>query len=132
MDRSNFVLTLCKTTNFLSTNLENLATLMVNHLQHVILLGFKPIAKAEEIAAVETAFCGLFHKIDGIIDFKWGTNASPENLNQGYTHCFVLTFNSTEDRDAYLIHPDHQAFVDLLRLYLKQVCVVDFWEQPNL
>ena len=35
---------------------------------------------------------GLPSKIDAIKDFEWGTNNSPENLAQGFTHCFFVTF----------------------------------------
>ncbi len=59
-------------------------------------------------------------------DLEWGTNNSPEGLNQGFTHCFLVTFESKDDRDAYLPHPAHQEFVTLLRPYLKEALVVDF------
>ena len=44
-------------------------------------------------------------KVHQIIEFEWGTNISPENLDQGFTHCFLVTFNNAKDRDAYLPHP---------------------------
>jgi hypothetical protein len=59
-------------------------------------------------------------------DFEWGTNMSPENLNQGFTHCFLLTFDNARDRDAYLVHPAHKEFGKLLGPYLDKVTVVDF------
>ncbi|WP_196827547.1 Dabb family protein [Flavobacterium sp. CG_9.1] len=59
--------------------------------------------------------------------YEWGVNNSPENLNNGLTHCFTLTFNSEADRDAYLIHPDHKALVALLNPAPDKVTVVDYW-----
>ena len=97
------------------------------HLRHVVLFKFKDSAAASDVKRVEDAFAGLSKKIKLIKQFEWGTNNSPENLNQGLTHCFLVTFSSEKDRDAYLIHPDHQAFVEILKPHLDKVTVVDYW-----
>ena len=98
-------------------------------LRHVVLFKFKEGTTAEQINQVEDAFRALPGKIDLIRGFEWGTNVSPENLSQGYTHCFFLTFSSDKDRDAYLVHPAHKEFGKLLGRYLDKVTVVDFWAQ---
>ena len=46
---------------------------------------------------------------------------------KGFTHCFLVTFNSAADRDAYLPHPAHKAFAGSLGPILADVFVVDFW-----
>lgn len=96
-------------------------------LRHVVLFSFKESASPEDIKTVEEAFRALPGKIDGIHDFEWGTDVSPEGLAKGFTHCFFLTFKSAEDRDAYLPHPAHKAFGQVLRPHLEDVCVVDYW-----
>jgi hypothetical protein len=98
-------------------------------LRHVVLFKFKETASPEQIKQVEDAFRALPAKISLIKGYEWGTNVSPENLNQGYTHCFLLTFNSAADRDAYLVHPAHKDFGKLLGPYLDKVTVIDFWSQ---
>jgi hypothetical protein len=98
-------------------------------LRHVVLFKFKDSATPEQVKQVEDAFRSLPSKIDLIRGFEWGTNVSPENLNQGYTHCFFLTFTSDKDRDVYLVHPAHKDFGQLLSPYLDKVTVVDFWAQ---
>lgn len=98
-------------------------------LRHVVSFKFKESASAEDIQKVEAAFRDLRSKIPQIVSYEAGTNVSPENLNKGFTHCFVLTFASTEDRDAYLVHPDHKAFADGLGPYLEDVFVIDFWAE---
>ena len=98
-------------------------------LRHVVLFKFKDSATPQQIKQVEDAFRALPSKIDFIRGFEWGTNVSPENLNQGYTHCFFLTFASDKDRDAYLVHPAHKEFGKILTPYLDKVTVVDFWAQ---
>jgi hypothetical protein len=52
---------------------------------------------------------------------------SPEGLNDGFTHCFTLTFAQAEDRDAYLVHPAHQQFVATLKPALAKSLVLDYW-----
>jgi len=96
-------------------------------LRHVVLFKFIDTASTEDVKKVETAFSELKVKISLIKDYEWGTNSSPEGLNQGLTHCFLVTFSSDKDRDEYLVHPAHLAFVEVLKPYLDKVTVVDYW-----
>lgn len=96
-------------------------------LRHVVLFKFKDEATADDIKKVADAFAALPEKINGIKDFEFGTNNSPENLNQAFTHCFFLTFKSEKDRNEYLVHPEHKAFGTILRPHLDKVLVVDYW-----
>jgi hypothetical protein len=96
-------------------------------LRHVVLFKFKDDATPDQVMQVENAFRKLPSAIKEIKDFEWGVNNSPENLNQGLTHCFLLSFNSEKERDAYLPHPAHKAFGAILTPYLDKVVVVDYW-----
>lgn len=96
-------------------------------LRHVVLFKFTDASTPEDVKKVEDAFGALKGKISLIKDYEWGTNSSPENLNQGLTHCFFVTFHSDKDRDDYLVHPDHQAFVEVLKPHLDKVTVIDYW-----
>lgn len=96
-------------------------------LRHVVLFKFKDNATAEQVKKVEDAFRALPSKIKEIKAFEWGTNNSPEGLNQGLTHCFFVTFASEKDREVYLPHPAHKEFVTLLQPYLDKATVVDYW-----
>ena len=107
--------------------LESNAQTKGKKLRHVVLFGFKSTATPEDIKRVEEAFIALPKKIKTIKDFEWGTNSSPEGLNQGLTHCFFLTLASDKDRDDYLVHPDHKAFGAVLGPHLEKVTVVDYW-----
>lgn len=95
-------------------------------LRHVVLIRFKPATAPDKIKAIETAFAGLKTRIAAIQALEWGTNCSPEGKDQGFTHCFCLTFASAAERDAYLPHPDHKAFSGLLRPHVDQVLVLDY------
>jgi len=96
-------------------------------LRHVVLFSFKESSSAEDIKKVEDAFRALPSQIKEIKNLEWGTNNSPENLNQGFTHCFLLTFDSEKGREVYLPHPAHKAFGAVLGPHLNKVLVVDYW-----
>ena len=76
---------------------------------------------------VEQAFRALKRSIPQIAGFEWGTNVSKEQKDKGFTHCFILTFKSQENLDAYIVHPEHKAFGKILGPVLEDVFVVDFW-----
>jgi len=96
-------------------------------LRHVVLFKFKDGTSQADIKKVEDAFRALPSKIKEIKGFEWGTNNSPENLAQGFTHCFLVSFASEKDREVYLPHPAHQAFVEVLKPILDKVLVIDYW-----
>ncbi|MBN2328606.1 MAG: Dabb family protein [Candidatus Omnitrophica bacterium] len=96
-------------------------------LRHVVCFSFKDDAAPADIQKVVDAFADLPNKIPSIVSFECGTNVSPEGLTKGFTHCFVLTFKTAKDRDAYLPHPDHKAFGKVLGPVMKDVFVIDYW-----
>jgi Stress responsive A/B Barrel Domain len=100
-------------------------------LRHVVLFKFKDGTTPEQVREIEQAFAGLKNKMPELIrDFEYGTNNSPEGLNQGLTHCFIVTFATEKDRDAYLPHPEHQAFVEkYAKPFVDKVTVFDYRAQ---
>lgn len=96
-------------------------------LRHVVLFQFKDASSESDIQRVVDAFAALPKKIPTIADFEYGVDNSPEGLSGGLTHCFLVTFKSEADRDAYLPHPAHKAFVEVLKPHLEKVTVVDYW-----
>jgi hypothetical protein len=93
---------------------------------HIVHFKFKAGATPEQIANIEKEFAALKGKIDVVQSLEWGTDISPEKLSKGFTHCWVLTFKNEKDRDAYIVHPSHKAFVGLLGPVLEEPLVVDF------
>jgi hypothetical protein len=96
-------------------------------LRHVVLFKFKADATKEQIDEIVAGFQALPKKIEGITAFEWGTNNSPEGLAEGFTHCFVVTFDNAKSRDAYLPHQAHKDFVAILLPRLEKVLVVDYF-----
>lgn len=108
-------------------------TVAVPHpvLRHVVLFAFRNDAPADAVDAVVTGFGKLPDQIPGILAYETGTNVSPEGLNDGFTHCFTLTFTSAEARDDYLNHPAHVRFVKTLGNCLERSLVIDYWAQQR-
>lgn len=94
--------------------------------RHVVLFKFKDSATQEQQDAVVREFLALKSKIDVITSVEGGRDASTENLQQGFTHCFIVTFADSAGRDIYLPHPKHKEFVAFLQPYLDKALVVDF------
>ena len=102
-----------------------------DYLRHIVVFKYKPTATQEQISEVNREFGKLKDRIPGIIDFEYGVNDSPEGLDQGFTHVYLLTFESPEARDTYLPHPRHAEFGEFLggMDILEEVFVVDYVPQ---
>lgn len=94
--------------------------------RHVVFFKFKDSATPDQVKAIEKAFIELAGKIDTVKGFEWGTNVSPEGLNDGFTHCFFVTFKDKAGLEVYLPHAAHQEFVGTLKPLLDKVCVLDY------
>ena len=101
-------------------------------LRHVVVFKYTPEATSEDIQRITDAFRELQYKIEGITHFEYGVNNSPEGLDQGFSHIYQLTFTDVAARDAYLPHPEHAKFGQLLAELgiLDGVFVVDYPAQP--
>ncbi len=115
----------CQDSKHKSAVQEQLASEPV--LRHVVLFNFIDATSQEKIQDIEIAFASLQDEIEEIQALEWGINNSPEGLDKGFTHCFLLSFRSEADRDVYLPHPAHQRFVDFVGPYVEDVIVHDYW-----
>ena len=80
----------------------------------------------EQIAACFTAMDSMVGRIPGLLDFHYGPYDSAEGLNDGFTHGFIMTFESPQARDSYLPHPIHEEVKDIVVPQLKRFVVFDF------
>ena len=96
--------------------------------RHVVVFKYKKGASEDQIRTVTEAFRALQDKIPGIVAFEHGVNNSPEGKNQGFTHVYLLTFENEAARDAYLPHPEHEKFGQVLRAtgIFEDAFVVDY------
>ncbi len=100
-------------------------------LRHAVFFKFKDDTSPADVKKVVAAFNELPKKIDSIKDYQAGKNISPIGFDDGYTHCFLVTFKDEAGRAKYLPHPDHKAFGATLGPHLDKVFVVDYWGKPE-
>jgi hypothetical protein len=98
-------------------------------LRHVVAFKYKETTSPADQKKVADGIRALTKKVKVVKDFEWGINNSPENLNKGFTHGFILTFASEEDRKTYLDHPEHKKFVEMAMPLIGDVFVIDFWSE---
>ena len=95
--------------------------------RHVVAFKFKDSATEAQIQEIVDGFADLQNRINTIIGYEHGINVSPEGLDQGFTHVFIVTFEDKAGLEVYLPHPAHVAFVEKLKPLLEQPFVVDYY-----
>ena len=94
--------------------------------RHIALFQFKESVSDNQIENCFEALMDMVGKIPGLIKMEHGPYDSSEGLNDGYTHGFIMTFDSPESREAYLPHPIHEEVKDLIAPKLERLVVFDF------
>lgn len=94
--------------------------------KHFAVVEFKEGVTPEQIETCFAELQGMVGQIPGLLEILHGPYDSHEGLNDGYTHGFIMTFESPAARDAYLPHPVHERVKDLLVACLKRFVVFDF------
>ena len=98
----------------------------MSEIKHYGVFQFKASVSSEEIDECFAEMKGMVGKIPGLLDMSSGPYDSPEGLNEGFTHGFIMTFDSAASRDAYLPHPEHERVKEIVVPRLEKVIVFDF------
>ena len=94
--------------------------------KHYGVFQFKENIDSDQIENCFSAMNGMVGKIPGLLDFISGPYDSDEGLNDGFSHGFIMTFESPAARDAYLPHPIHEQVKEIVVPCLERVIVFDF------
>ncbi len=97
---------------------------------HIVLLSPAENVTVDEFEAVLADAAGFPDEIDGIVDVHFGADTIPESMGNGFTHALVITFTDLAARDAFLVHPAHDAYAVRLGPVMSQVAIVDI-EKPG-
>lgn len=95
-------------------------------IRHVVSFRFKQGVTPQAVQSIVGGFANLQKQIPLIRSFSHGLNVSPEGLARGHTHMWILTFANAADRDAYLVHPAHKAFVERVKEVVEEPFVFDY------
>lgn len=78
-------------------------------IRHIVLLRFRSEITIDQRNAIYNDLASLKSVVPGMLSMSYGANVSPEGKDKGYSDGFSMDFVDEAARDAYLIHPDHQA-----------------------
>jgi hypothetical protein len=78
-------------------------------IRHIVLARFRPEITDTEKASIYAELESLRELVPGFLGASYGPNVSPEGLHKGFADGFVMDFFDAAARDAYLVHPAHQA-----------------------
>jgi Stress responsive A/B Barrel Domain len=79
-------------------------------IQHIVLVRFRPEMTEGDIARLFTELHEIKGKVGGILAITAGKSQSPEQLERGYMHGFVVDFQNWDALQSYQDHPDHKSF----------------------
>jgi len=105
---------------------------MPTPIRHLVIFHIRPGATPEQVKSFTDHFRALKDNIPGIIAFEHGENNSPEGMNRGLNHVYMLTFQDAAARDAYLPHQEHKKFIELNATMgiTDEVFVIDYAPEP--
>ncbi len=100
--------------------------------RHIVFFKFSENVTEERVSEVERAFAELPTKIETIRDYEWGISESVEGKNDGFSHCFYLTFEDRAGLEFYLPHKAHLEFKKLLDGIIEKAMVFDYTALPGM
>jgi hypothetical protein len=98
--------------------------------RHFGAFAFKPGVSAAQIDHCFAEMRSMVGRIPGLLEITHGPYQSPEGLNDGFTHGFIMAFENAAARDAYLPHPEHERVKAIVVPCLERVVVFDFAVVP--
>ncbi len=94
-------------------------------IDHLVFIAVKEDASPEDVEDLISSIRGLKDSVPGVVDLTVGENFS--GRSGGYTHGLFVRFESREDLQRYMEHPDHLAVVEKLdRLTTRIVADYEF------
>lgn len=96
---------------------------------HTVFFWFKEPDNEEYRAAFEASLSKFITNSDYVKTAHVGTPAptttSREVIDSSYTYCYVTTFDTKEDQDAYQSEPAHLVFIEECKDFWSKVQVYD-------
>ncbi len=94
--------------------------------RHVVLFKFKDDAPPADVKAIEDQIMAMRSEIPTIKTMEWGKDVSVENLQDGFTHCFLVTFENADGLKVYSPHAAHKAVLKSLGPIMEKLLVFDY------
>lgn len=78
-------------------------------IRHIVLTKFSPETTEAKIANIYAGLEAVAEKLDGASGFTGGRSESPEKIERGYMHGFVIDFDDWAALERYGDDKEHQA-----------------------
>lgn len=78
-------------------------------IRHIVLTKFKSETTEEKIAEIYSGLSMLVEKLPGALNFTGGRSHSPEQIERGYMHGFVVDFEDWDALQKYTDNSEHKA-----------------------
>lgn len=77
-------------------------------IRHIVLIRFRPEISEHQISDLFTELHRINGKVPGLLAITSGKSESPEQMERGYMHGFIVDFADWAGLQAYQDHPEHQ------------------------
>ena len=78
-------------------------------IRHIVLVKFQPDLSEAEVRELFAELHAIQSQVPGILSITSGRSESPEKIERGYMHGFVVDFEDWDALETYQNHPDHKA-----------------------
>jgi len=78
-------------------------------IRHIVLTRFKPDTPEEKIEDIYAGLSSLAENLPGARNFTGGRSKSPEQMERGYMHGFIIDFDSRAALQNYADNEQHKA-----------------------
>ena len=78
-------------------------------IRHIVLTKFRPDVAEDTIAGIYDGLSKVAEALPGAANFTGGRSQSPEGIERGYMHGFVIDFDNWEALQTYADDPEHKA-----------------------
>ncbi|WP_299694900.1 Dabb family protein [uncultured Tateyamaria sp.] len=78
-------------------------------IRHIVLTKFKSEVSEETIKGIYDGLAAVAGKLPGAANFTGGRSQSPEQIERGYMHGFVIDFDSWDALLTYAHNEEHKA-----------------------
>ena len=87
-------------------------------IKHIVLVRFKKEITTQQIRQIFEKNGALEHILPSMKNFDYGKYNGAMERHKGFDYAFYMTFTSAQQRDEYLIHPEHVKVGNELRSML--------------
>lgn len=77
-------------------------------IRHIVLIKFQSDLPEFKIGELFKELHAIGSKVQGILSITAGRSESPEKIERGYMHGFVIDFEDWDALENYQNHPDHK------------------------